>query len=261
MKTLLSRAFGALSLSVIATGCGTSPRAEAAVPQLDGTAWVLHELPGRTLLPQTAATLQFEGDRLSGSDGCNRYRGRYSAAGGKFKVVPPLAGTQMACPPDVMAQARAVTEALTQAGAYDVVDGRLRLLAASGAPLAVFDAQSRELAGTQWRATGINNGRQAVVGLVEGSAITMDFGTDGRVSGSAGCNRYTAAYTAEGLSSVRFEPAATTRMACADPAVDSQERNFLAALATVASARMEGERLELRTAEGALAVALQRVTR
>ena len=35
-----------------------------------------------------------------------------------------------------------------------------------------------------------------------------------------------------------------------------QEAGFLAALATVASARREGSRLELRTASGALAVSL-----
>lgn len=259
MRTFLSRALGALSLGVMATGCGVAARAEAAPPQLDRTAWVLAALPGRTLLPRATATLQFEGERLSGSDGCNRFNGGYSTEGGKFRVVTPLAGTRMACPPEVMEQARAVTGALTQAAAYDVVDGQLRLLASSGTPLAVFAPQSQELAGTQWEATGINNGKQAVVGLVEGSAITMDFGTDGRVAGSAGCNRYTAAYTAEGLSSVRFEPAATTRRACADPAVDMQEQNFLAALATVVTARMEGDQLELRTAEGSLAVSLRRV--
>jgi heat shock protein HslJ len=242
----------------VATGCGTSPHAEGAFPQLDGTAWVLAELPGRTLLPESVATLQFEGERLSGSDGCNRYTGRYSVDGSRFKVVQPLAGTQMACPPDVMQQARAVTDALTQAGTFEIANGRLRLLAPSGATLVVFAAQTRQLAGTQWEATGINNGKQAVVGVADGSTVTLQFGEDGRVSGSAGCNRYTAAYTAEGTDKLRFAPAATTRMACADPDVAAQESNFLAALATVATARMEGDRLELRTVDGALAVSLRR---
>jgi heat shock protein HslJ len=44
---------------------------------------------------------------------------------------------------------------------------------------------------------------------------------------------------------------------CASPAgVMEQEQQFLKALETVTTARMEGDRLELRTATGALAATL-----
>jgi heat shock protein HslJ len=46
-------------------------------------------------------------------------------------------------------------------------------------------------------------------------------------------------------------------MMCTKPeGVMEQEQQFLKALETVATARFEGDRLELRTAEGALAITL-----
>ena len=56
-----------------------------------------------------------------------------------------------------------------------------------------------------------------------------------------------------------LRPAGTTRMACPKPdGVMDQEREFLKALETVATARFEGDRLELRTASDALAAMLVR---
>ena len=50
---------------------------------------------------------------------------------------------------------------------------------------------------------------------------------------------------------------ASTRMTCAQPAgVMAQEQEFLQALQTVATARIEPSRIELRRADGALAVSL-----
>ena len=122
--------------------------------------------------------------------------------------------------------------------------------------LATFAAQSQALAGTSWSVTGYNNGRQAVVSVLTGTNLSMAFGSDGKVGGSAGCNRYSAAYTLEGHK-LTIGPAAATRMMCAKPeGVMEQERQFLQALETVATARFEGDRLELRSAEGQLAVTL-----
>lgn len=248
---------GTLVLATSLAACGSMPSA-AERPSLDGTSWILAGLPGRTLVPGSSVTLQFAGDRLSGSDGCNRYSGSFTSRGATLEVSPNLASTQMACAPDVTAQARAYVAALTGAKSYRIDGERLELLSADGKVSATFSAQSRSLAGTSWDATGINNGRQAVSSLAKDSSVTMTFGADGVVSGSAGCNRYTAPYTADGAS-LSIGQAAVTRMMCAKPAgVMEQEQQFLRALATVATARFEGNRLELRTAEGALAVALTR---
>jgi heat shock protein HslJ len=57
---------------------------------------------------------------------------------------------------------------------------------------------------------------------------------------------------------MRFTPAAATRRMCAGPGVMEQELAFFKALESVAAMRMEADRLEMRTAEGALALILLR---
>lgn len=130
-----------LAIAALVAACATfdGPRR---LPNLDGTSWVLVDMTGRTLADGAARpTLQFDGDRVSGSDGCNQYAGRYTVAREAFKVVRPLASTQMACSPEVNEQAQVYLEALGVAGSYQVDDGRLRLLAASGTPLATFERE------------------------------------------------------------------------------------------------------------------------
>jgi heat shock protein HslJ len=224
---------------------------------LANTSWLLLTLGGKEPLADTQITLSFDGDRLSGSDGCNRYGGSYLADGEQISVGGDLLSTMMACAEPVMQQASAYQAALKQAASFAVVGQELTLFDAAGAPLATFAAQSGELAGTSWEVTGYNNGKQAVVSALAGTALTLEF-RDGELGGSAGCNTYTSTYeTAEGA--ITVGPAAATRMACAEPAgVMEQEAQFLQALATAATYRVEGDTLELRTADGALAVTATR---
>jgi len=247
----------AATTTVLLAACGSvQPVADA--PSLENTAWALSALPGQSLVAESAATLRFEGGRVSGTDGCNRYSGSYSARGAELKVSPQLASTRMACPPAADAQAKAFIAALTSAATYRIANEQLELLAADGAVLATLARQSETLAGTTWRITGINNGKQAVVSVLAGTAPTLAFAADGRASGSAGCNTFNAKYTADGAQ-LRFAPPASTRKMCAEPpGVMEQEQQFLAALETVATARVEGDRLELRRADGALAVSATR---
>ena len=156
-----------------------------------------------------------------------------------------------------MAQARAFTTALRTARSIRRGAGTLELLDTNGTAVVTFAAQPSSLAGTSWSVVNINNGRQAVVGMVSGSTVTMAFDTAGRVSGTTGCNQFTAAYSANG-DTLRFSSVAATRMACADPAVDKQEQEFLRALESVATLGFEGDRLVLRQANGAMAIVLDR---
>jgi heat shock protein HslJ len=123
--------------------------------------------------------------------------------------------------------------------------------------LATLAPQDWTLAGTAWRATGINNGKQAVVSVAGAAPVTLAFAAVGQASGSAGCNRYAARYQADGAR-LSFQPPAATRRMCPDERLMEQEQAFLRALETVAAARLEGDRLELRRADGALAVTLVR---
>lgn len=244
---------GAAAFAAIA-GC-LPMDATAQSASLDGTAWVLTSLNGRAVTGP-AVTGHFENGRVQGTDGCNRYTSTYTTKGTVIQIGPKGAATQMACLPDVMKQAEAFAAALAGARTYRVTAGQLQLMGADGAILSTFAAQPQSLAGSSWHATGINNGRDAVVSLVAGSTVTVSFASDGKVSGSGGCNSYTATWKADG-NALAFTPAAATRKMC-DPGVMAQEQAFFAALGSVATMRMEGNGLELRTARDALAVMLTR---
>jgi len=257
MKNLVVRAAGAALLALIAAGCSAVSAGSNASPVLDGSAWVLSDLPGKALVPESSSTLQFTAGRASGSDSCNRFAGTYTQDKSALSF-GQLVSTQMACTAEVMAQARAVTTALSSTRSHRSSADSLELLGADGKILAVYKAQSMQLTGTEWTATGINNGKGGVASLVAGSTVTLAFGADGRASGSAGCNRYTARYE-PARDTLKFGTAAATRMMCMTAGVMEQEQAFLDALGKVATFRMEGDRLELRAADGALAASFRRV--
>jgi len=223
---------------------------------LEGTSWVLAELAGRPPRAGETPTARFESGQVRGTDGCNRYSAPFTAAGATLAVGPGGAMTQMACAPEVMAQAQSFRAALESARRFRVVDGRLELLSPEGGRLIIMAAQRTSVIGT-WEVTAFNNGREAVVGVLETAPMEITFASDGTVSGSAGCNRFTSTFEAEGAA-LRFGPAATTRRLCPGDGVMEQEQAFLRALATVATMRMEGEGLECRTSDDALALMLRR---
>jgi heat shock protein HslJ len=177
-------------------------------------------------------------------------------SGSSLQIGPQLVSTRMACPEPAGALAAAFNAALSATQSYRVEGGQLRLLDTAGATLAVLAPQATGLAGTTWRVAGYNNGRQAVVSVLGGTSLTLEFMADGRLRGSGGCNNFGSSYTLTG-SQLGIGAAAATRKSCAEPeGVMDQEAAFLRALESVTSMRREGERLELRTASDALAATL-----
>ncbi len=128
----------------------------------------------------------------------------------------------------------------------------------SGAVIAKFSAlEPASLEGSYWQVTGYNNGKQAVISVIIGTEITASFGKEGTLSGSAGCNNYIATYEGDG-DNISIGPAAATRMFCQEPdGVLEQEVQYLAALETASTYLIEVDKMEMRTAEGALAATFQ----
>jgi len=234
--------------------------AHAAQPStLAGKVWVLTSLVGKPPLRATELTSEFTtGGKISGSAGCNQYSGSYTVSGSSFRISSPLASTRKACTRAVELQETGFLKALASARSYSVSGAKLTLKSASGKSLLTFKAQSQQLAGTSWTVSAYNNGKQGFESVLAGTKLTAVFGKDGNLSGFGGCNNYSGPYKAT-APKVTIGPLASTMMHCGEPAgVSDQEARYLAALQTAATYRVEGTRLELRTAAGALAAELKR---
>ena len=230
----------------------------ATTSDLAGTSWTLTTLGGKAGPPDPVITANFNEDgSLTGSAGCNFYMTTYKVSGNTI-AVGQLASTMMACPEPIMAQEAAYLKALEQARTYKIDGQQLTLFDAGGKALATFAPQSSSLANTSWDVVSYNNGKQAVVSVMLGTELTANFSADGMLSGHAGCNEYNAGYKTDGKQ-IAIGPAASTRMMCAQPeGVMEQESQYLAALQSAATYRIDGTKMEMRTADGALAASFQR---
>jgi heat shock protein HslJ len=192
-------------------------------------------------------TARFEGGRVSGFSGCNRFTASYTRDG-ETLTVGSLAGTLMACPEPRMAIEKGFQDALAGTHRVAISGTRLTLTRASGSPL-VFQAEpDPTLEGVVWNVTGFNNGRHAVVSPRVGTALTMTF-DKGVVQGNGGCNAFRAPYTSQG-NRLSIGAAVTTRKACQADGVMQQEREFLAALESSHLWTVENGLLDVHRADG-----------
>ncbi len=225
---------------------------------LGGTNWVVSTLNGQLPLPGSALTLQLgEDGAATGSDGCNRFTTTFTASRSTISF-EPAATTMMACPEAVPTQANDYMTAAPPPPS-PLPGGHLVLLNGTTV-LATFIAASQQLAGTQWQVIAYNNGREAVVSLLLGTDITVEFEEDGQVSGNAGCNDFFGPFeTGDGTIDDRRPRRHAARCARPPAGVMQQEAEFLAALESAATYTVEGNFLEMRDADDAIAVHMTRV--
>jgi heat shock protein HslJ len=208
-------------------------------------------------LPQDAAVARpsatFEEGRVGGSTGCNRFTGSYTLDGDSLEL-GQLASTQMACIPPADAVERAYLAALGRVAGWRSEDEELVLVDSDETEVLRYAAATP--VGT-WQATAVQRG-DALVSPIVGTELTATFAADGNLSGSAGCNRFTASYTTD-KGSIEIGMPAATRKACAQPeGVMEQESAYLALLPTAVGYRVDGRSLELSGADGTLLVAFTR---
>ena len=154
-----------------------------------------------------------------------------------------------------MEQEQQYLAALQNSATFEIAGDTLTIRDASGAMQVVAKASTPAgLPGTSWQVVNYNNGKQAVVGLLTGTEINLNFGADGQVSGNSGCNTYSGGYQASG-NALKVGPLASTMMACESPAgVMDQEQQYLAALQNAATYEIAGDTLTIRDASGAMQV-------
>ncbi len=230
-------------------------------PDLTGTFWRWDQTSmnnGDKIVPDDPAnyTAQFlPGGQVSIQADCNQVGGTYSVDSNSITIETGPT-TLVACPPGSLGDQ--FVAQLSAASIYFIQGQNLFIDLKFDSGTMQFTAQSTELAGTSWIVTGYNNGRQAVVSVIVGTEMTATFGQDGNLSGSAGCNNYMATYQTN-ENNLTVGPAAATRKLCAEPeGIMEQEQLYLAALATAATYTIRGNKLELRSDDGALAATFAR---
>jgi len=219
---------------------------------LDGTEWMLASLYGSDLVEGSNVTLNFGEGSVSGFAGCNGYGGGYTAVDDGTLMIPEIAVTAQLCQPpdDVMPQEDAYMQALGNAAAYRVTDGRLEIDNASGETTLVFAIKEefamdpRDLVGTEWELLSANG-----IPPVEGSVITIAF-TEDEISGNAGCRGYRGAYMASG-DDISFPELGMTEPECAgSEALILQEGEYTTSLEWATNYRLSEGQLEILTARG-----------
>jgi heat shock protein HslJ/LysM repeat protein len=114
------------------------------------------------------------------------------------------------------------------------------------------DQAGTGLAGTSWVLESAG-GQPAL----PDTPATANFGEDGRVNGSTGCNNYGMGYDVDG-NTITFSPGPMTLMACPDP-VGQQENAYMAALGATATFQIEGDTLQLFDAGGNVVATFSRM--
>ena len=105
-----------------------------------------------------------------------------------------------------------------------------------------------QLNGTGWTLTGyVHDGTP--VQVLNRTTVTLAFGNDGRITGSAGCNHYFASYEVRGTG-ITIGQAGSTEMYCLAPGVMEQESTYLSLLGQAKTVTVDGDHLTLSDAKG-----------
>jgi heat shock protein HslJ len=115
-------------------GCGGAILAPEA---LAGSNWTFVSIGGVAVAADRPTSLQFDGTRLSGSAGCNRFSGGYSAADGTL-TAGPLMATKMACPGAGMTQEAAFFKLMAAPVSLTFADDGTLILTGSAGQTAVL---------------------------------------------------------------------------------------------------------------------------
>jgi heat shock protein HslJ len=238
---------------LLAAGC----TGQAPGPGLSGTGWTLtgYILNGTTVqvLGGSTVTLNFGNDgQITGTAGCNHYFASFEVKEAAISI-GQAGSTEMYCgTPGVMDQESAYLTLLGQATTIAVDNDRLTLADAKGSIILTFTRTvppaTEPLVGTNWTLDSFHTA-DAVSSGISGTNITAVFSDDGRVTGSAGCNRYFAQYTMT-ATSLSISGIGSTKMYCTTPGVMQQETTYLASLDLVKTFTIKGNRLTVSDAKG-----------
>lgn len=209
-------------------------------------AWILVSGP-RDPIPGWDVTVEFDGDRITGTAACNGYGGSIETRDGTI-VVGDLAQTMMGCEDAVQELERAFLTSLRSAGEYVVSDDELAITTPQGVwhferlpPVPASD-----LIGTTWMLDG----------FIDGNAVSREAGMenafvelsdDGTVRGATNCRQLSGTWI-ETASEIVFTTFSAEGDCPSDSAYDLDGR-ILSVLGDGFRAEIDGDQLVL-TSQG-----------
>ncbi len=188
---------------------------------LTGGEWVLVSYDGIPVSDESIITLEFNIDgTIVGDGGCNSYGGNYVVDGESISF-GSVFSTRRFCD-GLMEQESAYFAALEATTNYTLTDNALVISYGDNGQELVFERKIT-LVGSRWQLVSFGDEP-----TVTDSIVTLNFGEDARVFGSAGCNNYGGPYTFNN-NDITFGMLISTMMACQED-ITAQEIAFFAAL-------------------------------
>lgn len=236
-------------------GGGDSPADTPPSVTLDGSSWIVERgtLVNETFTPigVQIPTFAVDGDRATGSTGCNSYDATISLTTQGVLAVSDLSVTEIGCEPAVMDVEAKMLGVLSSVDRIELDGDRLTLSNGDGSATLVMTATSAQSAapldGTTWRVSGIEHGDVASSVIADTSPfLIVDLAGNG-VSGNGGCNDFGAQLVIEDQQITLTERASTAQLC--DEAVMAQETDIFGILDAVTGWQITGDTLRLETTD------------
>jgi heat shock protein HslJ len=243
---------------LLAASPATTAGAASSHPPLRGTNWVLTDRVSLgTPLADVAVNAVFGAKHVTGTSGCNGYTSSYTTDGSRLMIVNDGVSTLRACEGAAGKVEPKYLDTLARVRRWRISGTTLTLSTRTGRRLLVYRASvgAQALRGS-WEVTALYTG-DAISSPVAGSKLALKFAGD-TASGDSGCNTYSGPFETSGTDAIALGPFVSTLRACADPAVGTQEQQYLAALGLAKTYQVTGNQLTLFRDGGTIAVTAQR---
>ena len=216
------------------------------ITNLTGTDWDLVSIGG-TDYSTSGVTLTFDGESISGSDGCNHFGGRFSIENGALVLEQEsFFSTEMACLD--METPAAFMEAFLSAGTFSLDNDRLTIQSDHG-ELIFVKPTSASFENTTWQLSGMAQ-NDAVVHMAIDQNIYFQI-ENGAIGGNGGCNTFGGDVSIEN-ERISISSIFSTLMACLDDDVNQREQAFFNMLENAASYEILRQSLTLFDVDGQL---------
>jgi heat shock protein HslJ len=186
--------------------------------------------------------------KVAGSAGCNQYSAGYTTTTSNGITIGQPTTTLMACESNLMQQETQYLSLLQKAAKYGISADQLTLSDVSGTQILIFKKHVSTPITGSWILFSYNNGKGAIQSVTSGGVTTAVFGSDNKLTGSGGCNQYSAVYKASGQN-VTISQSTSTMMACKDN-IMQQETQYFSLLPTAATYETAGDQLTLYNTTG-----------